>query len=123
MRLQDLKKADASWKDKAVHARYRMESMGSLARLLRHGPGKMREIFRWDWLRTLAGASNLLEMAVYTRTGAYREASAYALSEVIGGIGDLIDAICASPDRVVIHEDLVPSEIFRAWALRRSWPR
>ncbi|ACL04913.1 2-hydroxyglutaryl-CoA dehydratase D-component [Desulfatibacillum aliphaticivorans] len=117
MRLQDLKKADASWKDRAVHARYRVESIGSLARLLRHGPGKMAEIFRWDWLRTLAGASNLLDMAVYTRTGRYREASAYALAEVIGGIGDLIDSICAAPDRVVIHEDLVPSEIFRGMGL------
>ncbi|MBI9076194.1 MAG: 2-hydroxyacyl-CoA dehydratase [Desulfatibacillum sp.] len=112
MRLQDLKKADTSLADKAVYARYRLEALGSFAKLLRHGPAKMREIFSWDWLRTLSGSSNLLDMATYTRSGLYREANAYAISEVIGGIGDLIDGICAMPDRVVIHEDLIPPEIF-----------
>ncbi len=111
MRLQDLQKADTSLADKAVYLRYRLEALGNFARLFKYGPAKLRQLLGWDWFQTLAKCHRLLDMATYTRTGPYREANAYAIFEVIGGIVDLIEGICQKPDHVVIHEDLIPPEI------------
>lgn len=111
MRLENIQDIRTSLTDKAVYARYRLESLKPFVRLLRHGPKTMLNMRSMDWISTLTRADRLLKMACCTRTGAYHEANAYAMCETIGGIGDLLDGICAAPDRVIVNEDLIPPEI------------
>ncbi|MBU2489353.1 MAG: hypothetical protein KKA60_08175, partial [Proteobacteria bacterium] len=84
----------------------------------KNGPGPMSRFAQGkDWMKQMARANVLLDMVTCTRSGDYRKANALAAVELVAGFGDLIGALATRPDRVVIHEDLIPPEILFAMDL------
>ncbi|MFP4474572.1 MAG: 2-hydroxyacyl-CoA dehydratase subunit D [Desulfatibacillaceae bacterium] len=119
MRLDDLKSADATYRDHLVNARYFAQQTAGMVRFsLRQGPVFVaREVRRLPWLRYLLKANRILDMATRTRTGPYREANAMAMSAVVRGIAHMVEDMYDMPDRLVMNEDLIPPEILYGMGL------
>lgn len=106
-------------RDRAVHARYRAVNWAAIGMMgLKNGPLRLlRQMRRYPWLRNMMKANNILDMAVATRTGLYRQASAFAVSNVIASIMDMVEDLLDEPGNTVFHEDLVPPEILYGMGL------
>ena len=85
---------------------------------LKHGPINMiREIRRYDWLWYLLKVIGLMKRLTVERSGLYREAICLAVYTVVCNIGELLEGVFLHPDRLIMNEDMVPTEIARAMGL------
>lgn len=100
-------------RDAAVSALYRAANTARIGGLVaRHGPWRLaRGVRRHPWLSQLLRVNGLHDTMTRGRTGLYREANAYLVSSVAAGFCEMIDDLLARPERIVLHEDLVPPEI------------
>jgi len=111
-----------SLRDRAVSARYRMQSAARLGWMgLRQGPRRMvRTVRLYPWLKMLTEANTLQDAMTRGRRGLYREASAFVLSSVNCATLEALEGLLNAPERTVFHEDLVPPEIFVGMGLN-TW--
>jgi hypothetical protein len=102
-----------SFRDRAVCARYRVQSTARVGWMgLRQGPRRMaRAVRRYPWLKMLLGAGEMQDVMTRGRRGLYREASAFVLSAVGSATLDMFEEVLDGPERTVLHEDLIPPEI------------
>ncbi len=77
----------------------------------------LRDFQRYPWMKSMAGANGLHEMFTRGRSGVYREANAYVISNLITSINEMIQSFFDAPENTVIHEDLVPPEILYGMGL------
>ena len=85
---------------------------------LRNGPIKtLRYMDRYPWMRVLLRANLLNRKFAANRDDAYYEATLLVISYVINGFVKILDDMFLRGDRLIIHEDMVPPEIFRAMGL------
>ena len=84
---------------------------------LKHPVAALPAIRRYPWLLTLLRANELLDTMTRGRTGPYRDANAFLLTQVVASILEAVDGFLAHPQRTVLHEDLVPPEILYGMGL------
>ncbi|MFP4477456.1 MAG: 2-hydroxyacyl-CoA dehydratase subunit D, partial [Desulfatibacillaceae bacterium] len=103
-------------------ARHRGENWLRIAAMAaKHGPVDMaRELRRYPWLLTLLNVDTLLTRLSEGRSERYNQACGIAINNIVAGIMEMCDTAFHHPDRMVIHEDLVPPEILFAMGLR-TW--
>jgi len=66
---------------------------------------------RYPWLRLFLQARDLQDNMTRGRRGFYREANAYLFSSLSAAMVEMLEALLESPERTVLHEDLIPPEI------------
>ncbi|MBF0397772.1 MAG: 2-hydroxyacyl-CoA dehydratase [Desulfobacterales bacterium] len=85
---------------------------------LKHGPFDMiRDLKKYPWMLSLINANTLLLKLVSKRTPRYAEANAMVISEVVSSIIKQLEGVFYDKDKMILHEDMVPPEIFRAMGL------
>ena len=80
-------------------------------------PEMARRRKRWAWLGAMKGPNDLTARFIKGRTGPYREAAAFLMTEMTAGFLESLEEIHAHPKLLVLHEDMVPSEILRGMGL------
>jgi len=105
--------------DLGISAGYRAANWAKLGWMgLRRGPLRfIKEARQYPWLLSLRKANNLHDMMTRGRTGLYREANAYLITNMISSITEMVGGVFDRPDRTVIHEDLIPPEILYGMGL------
>ncbi|MEW6079615.1 MAG: 2-hydroxyacyl-CoA dehydratase family protein [Thermodesulfobacteriota bacterium] len=90
-----------------------------LGALFRNGPMFVVDNYRrYSWMRVLLrNGGKMLDMMTRTRTGRYREANAILSTVMAGGFVRMLEGQYHRRDRLVLHEDMLPPEIFRAMDL------
>ncbi|MEW5734630.1 MAG: 2-hydroxyacyl-CoA dehydratase family protein [Thermodesulfobacteriota bacterium] len=84
----------------------------------RRGPmALVRRRRSFEWVRDQGKPREFLARFLAHRTGYQRRAVAYLLSRVARSMVEHLDAYFEHPERCVLHEDLVPAEIFTAMGL------
>lgn len=76
-----------------------------------------KDMPRYPWMKTLLRANLLLNKFGKDRDDAYFEATRLVTRYVIRGFVELLEDMFQRGDRLIIHEDMVPPEIFRAMNL------
>ncbi|MEW5734930.1 MAG: 2-hydroxyacyl-CoA dehydratase family protein [Thermodesulfobacteriota bacterium] len=119
MSVFDITSASVSLPERFSTYRQRIKTFTNISGMgLRLGTRFMMEAPRkYPWLKTLLTADTLFDMSTRARRGPYRQASAWALSEVIASITDMLEGVFGNPEKTVMHEDLVPPEILTAMGL------
>ena len=119
MKSDYIQRVKPTLNDRTQYANSRLKIYSKIAALLlKHGPINMiGELRRHPWMKNIFNAHELLEMTTCTRTGLYREANVFALVDLVSGVLDLVDGLYMAPDRVILHEDLIPPEILEAMGL------
>jgi len=105
--------------DSVVSTKYWALNWAGIGRFgLRHSPFPIWSHMRqYPWLRALLKANELHGRMTKTRTGVYREANAFLIHHIIESIVKMLEGWFRSPDRSVLHEDLVPPELFYGMGL------
>ena len=100
--------------------RYRAKNLIHMARMaVKHGPFDMiRDMKRYPWMWDLLKVNALLQRLVEGRSGNYRTAVSLIIDGVTRSMIELLEGIFHRSDRLVLHEDLLPPEIFRAMGLQ-----
>ena len=89
-----------------------------ISKLIKHGPiNSYKNLKKYPWLITFIKIHKLLHNFTKGRYGLYRQANTKVISVVVSQLLELLDGIRFHEDRLILHEDLVPSEIFRAMGL------
>jgi hypothetical protein len=106
-------------RDIALSAGYKAANLAKLAQVgIRRGPLRFwRESRQFPWLRSLSRANDLHDRMTRGRTGLYREANAFVITQVISSITGMVQGFFDHPENTVIHEDLVPPEILLGMGL------
>jgi benzoyl-CoA reductase/2-hydroxyglutaryl-CoA dehydratase subunit BcrC/BadD/HgdB len=87
--------------------------------LFLHGPiGTIRVLRHYPWIITLLYANGLSRRLVRGRSGAYHDSICMTVHTVIISVAEQIDNIVFHSNRLIINEDLVPSDIARAMGLK-----
>ncbi|MFH1886095.1 MAG: 2-hydroxyacyl-CoA dehydratase family protein, partial [Pseudomonadota bacterium] len=108
--------------DRAVYSRYLGEIAARLARSsVRMGPsGLVRNLSQYPWTRSMLQVATMYHKLVSPRTGRYREANAVLMAGMVESASELMERALSEPERLILHEDLVPPEIINAMGLN-SW--
>lgn len=88
--------------------------------VLRAGPKDLvRQIDELPWFRDfLIHFEKFFARLVFPRTAHYREANAMLVRYIVKIVfPDLLGKVFAEPERTVLHEDIIPTEIFHAMGL------
>lgn len=86
--------------------------------VIRNGVFKtIGDIRRYPWTLTLLKVNRLLVKFGKGRPLQYQKATSIIISGVVPGLIDMLSGMFFRPDKVIIHEDLVPPEIFHAMGL------
>ncbi|MBU2489915.1 MAG: 2-hydroxyacyl-CoA dehydratase family protein [Proteobacteria bacterium] len=119
MSIYDIRAVRPTLADRAADARAWAENCASIAKMgLRVGPRRMAgHLSRIKWLPYLLQTNVILDMMTRSRTGAYREANAHALSGIVAGLAESLGGLLSDPEKLVLHEDLVPPEILMGMGL------
>jgi hypothetical protein len=87
--------------------------------LLKRGPiGLIRILIHYPWILILIGVNGLSRRLVKGRSGAYHEAICMMVHTVVVSVAVQIENIIFHSERLIINEDLVPSDIARAMGLK-----
>ncbi|NLD79943.1 MAG: 2-hydroxyacyl-CoA dehydratase [Smithella sp.] len=82
------------------------------------GPvGAIRLLIKNPWLLTLLKVNDLMRRYGRGRTGRYLESICMTLHTIVAGTNDTLKQMFFSPDRLVIIEDLLPTDIMHAMGL------
>jgi len=105
--------------DRIRYAGRRAENLAHIAGMgLRMGPRLTFErLRRYPWLKTLLRINDLHDTMTRGRIGLYREANSFLISNVVSSIVEMVEGAFDDPASVVLHEDLVPPEIFYGMGL------
>ncbi|MFP4039093.1 MAG: 2-hydroxyacyl-CoA dehydratase subunit D [Desulfosudaceae bacterium] len=76
-----------------------------------------RDLQQYPWMKVLLQANLLHDKFGKNREGRHLEATSQVVSYVIKSFADLLYETLNNDDRLIIHEDMVPPEIFRAMGL------
>ena len=108
-----------SLRDRIVSAGYAAANLAKIGRMgIRRGPLQARRDFRrYPWMSSLTKANNLHGMLTRGRTGLYREANAYVVTNILSSITEMLEGLLFNPEKIVYHEDLVPPEILYGMGL------
>ena len=105
--------------DPALSALQQARNLGVMASMsLRCARELPAALERHPWLRTLLRVNELHRMMTRGREGAYREANALVIGGIVSELSDMIEEMLREPERLVLHEDLVPPELLFAMGLR-----
>ena len=86
--------------------------------VIRNGVFKtIGDLRRYPWILTLLKVNRLLVKFGKGRPLHYQKATAIVVSGIVPGLIEILEGMFSSPDKVIIHEDMVPPEIFRAMGL------
>ena len=86
--------------------------------VIRNGVFKtIGDLRRYPWILTLLKVNRLLVKFGKGRPLQYQKATAIVVSGIVPGLIEILEGMFSSPDKVIIHEDMVPPEIFRAMGL------
>ncbi len=86
--------------------------------VIRNGVFKtIGDLRRYPWIITLLKVNRLLVKLGKGRPRHYQKATAIIISGIVPGLVEILEGMFSSPDKVIIHEDMVPPEIFRAMGL------
>jgi benzoyl-CoA reductase/2-hydroxyglutaryl-CoA dehydratase subunit BcrC/BadD/HgdB len=86
--------------------------------VLKHGIfNTLRDLRRYPWLVIMLKVNRLLGTLGKGRSKRYQLATSLIISGVVTGVTEMLGRIFFKPDRLIIHEDMVPPEIFRAMGL------
>ena len=86
--------------------------------VIRNGVFKtIGDLRRYPWILTLLKVNRLLVKFGKGRPLHYQKATAIIVSGIVPGLIEILEGMFSSPDKVIIHEDMVPPEIFRAMGL------
>lgn len=86
--------------------------------ILRHGLyDTVRDLRRYPWLWIMLKVNRLLGKFGKGRSLRYQQAVSILVSGIVSGVTDMLGNIFFKPDRLIIHEDMVPPEIFKAMGL------
>ena len=104
---------------RALYAKHVATNLTAIAGMgLRNGPIKtLRDLNRYPWMKILMQANLLNEKFGKNRNDRYYEATLTVISYVVKGFVRILDDMFLRGDRLIIHEDMVPPEIFRAMGL------
>lgn len=98
------------------HVTANLAAMAGMA--LRNGPIKtLRDLQRYPWMKVLLRANLLNDKFGKNRNDVYYEATLVVISYIINGFIRVLDDMFLRGEKLVIHEDMVPPEIFRAMGL------
>lgn len=87
--------------------------------VIRRGPFRMiADLRRYPWILDLLKVNNLLNKMVVGRSGEYRKAVLEVFTYVVLRIVEQLEDIFYNSDKMILQEDLVPTEIFRAMGLK-----
>ena len=87
--------------------------------LFKRGPiGLIRILIHYPWILILIGVNGLSRRLVKGRSGAYHEAICMMVHTVVVSVAVQIENIIFHSERLIINEDLVPSDIARAMGLK-----
>ncbi len=102
-----------AFRDRVVAHGYRALNTAKIGRYAwQRRPWRMiRDARRHPWLYSLLKVNDLHRMMTRGRVGRYRQANAQVISSMVSAIVDMLEGAFAHPDRLVLHEDLVPPEI------------
>ncbi len=103
-----------------LYSRHNIAGWISMAGLgLRRGPVQLlsKDLKRYPWLKTLLKANLLHTKFGKNREDNYLQATSMVVSFIINGFVDVIQDMFFNQDRLIIHEDMIPPEIFRAMGL------
>ncbi|MGK5093568.1 2-hydroxyacyl-CoA dehydratase family protein [Deltaproteobacteria bacterium TL4] len=108
--------------DLGINLKYRAglaRNMGSFVKTQRF-PQMIQGFQRYPWLKDFfLNLEILYAKLVHRRTGAYREANAFLITDLLFKLfSELLDGIFNTPERLVLHEDMVPPEILIAMGLK-----
>ena len=109
----------ASRRDRLVSEAYRALNVAKIGHYaMRRRPWSIvGDARRHPWLLSLLRVNDLHRMMTRGRVGRYREANAVLISSVISAITDMLEGAFMHPERLVLHEDLVPPELLLAMGL------
>jgi hypothetical protein len=86
--------------------------------ILRHGLyDTVRDLRRYPWLWIMLKVNRLLGKFGKGRSLRYQQAISILVSGIVSGVTEMLGNIFFRPDRLIIHEDMVPPEIFKAMGL------
>lgn len=102
-----------------IHLRFRIANLWKVAKLiLRHGIiDSVRDLMRYPWIATLLKVNRLLYRQSLHKSSNYHRATGYLLAEIVTGVTRFMGGVFFHKDRLVIHEDMIPTEILRAMNL------
>ncbi len=117
--MEFLKRTKPTLKDRIYNARYRAKIFTGVGKLgISQGPFRMlSELRRLPWMGHILNAYELVDLMTCTRSGYYRQANGFAIGEIITGLLELVEGIYTSPERLILHEDLIPPEIIEGMGL------
>ena len=109
-----------SKRDQAIYAKHWAKNSAILGwTALKQGPVRLaRNIQQLPWLKTLLSINQIHDTMTRGRRGLYREANAYLISSVVKSVGEMLDGAFNHPDKLVMHEDLIPPEILFGMGLK-----
>lgn len=107
-------------RDRLVSSAYRAANLAKLGRLvLRRGlGGVIDELQRYPWLKTLARINSLHDTLTRGRSGLYRDANAFLITNITSSIVEMVEGVFYRREHTVIHEDLVPPELLLGMGLQ-----
>jgi len=86
--------------------------------ILRHGLyDTIRDLRRYPWLWIMLKVNRLLGKFGKGRSLRYQQVTSILVSGIVSGVTEMLGNIFFKPDRLIIHEDMVPPEIFKAMGL------
>ena len=106
--------------DYLIYKKYSMLNLAYIASMvIRHGLyDTVRDLRRYPWILDLLKVNSFLKKLTESRTGEYRKAVALTISTLAKQITELLERGFHHRDRLILHEDLVPPEIFYAMGLK-----
>ena len=88
---------------------------------LKHGPYDMaREMMRYPWIFDLLKVNGLLKKLSEERSGNYRKAISILVNRIVQDIVDALFKVFTDPDRLILHQGMISSEVFQAMGLN-TW--
>ena len=122
MTSESLKDRVDRLKDAGVFAKYWVKNWGNVARIIKtRGPKELKSrAERFEWIKRARNPNRMLARFLAGRTGLYREATGYLMNQTGRTIGSYFDNYFTMPGKTILHEDLVPAEIFKGMGLN-TW--
>jgi len=86
--------------------------------IIRHGLfDTIRDLRRYPWLLVMLKVNRLLGKFGKGRTLRYQKASSIIVSGIVSSVTEMLGNFFFNSERMIIHEDMVPPEIFKAMGL------
>ena len=111
--------SELDWREKAMRFKFWLKTYGKVLGMAADwGPVQLIKALRdYPWIFDLTKANGFYNRCIFDRRGNYREATSAVIDSTVGFAIEMLTNTIMEPDRVIIHEDMVPPEIFYAMGL------